>query len=121
MKAIEVGTRLVELFNAGNWEPIYAELYSPEIVSIEADGMESKGMEGINAKNEWWAENFEAHSLKATGPFPHGDNLFAVVYDMDTTHKPSGQRSQMQEVGVYELQDGKIVRERFCYAPEEGA
>ncbi len=119
MKASEVGGRLVDLFNANNFETIYQELYSPEIVSIEADGMESKGFDGIEAKNKWWEENFEAHSMKATGPYPHGDDTFCVVYDMDTTHKPSGKRSQMNEVAVYDLKDGKIVRERFCYGSEE--
>jgi len=34
---------------------------------------------------------------------------------MDTTHKPSGQRSQMSEIAVYQVEDGKIVKEQFFY------
>jgi len=37
---------------------------------------------------------------------------------MDTTHKPSGQRSQSSELGVYRVQDGKIVKEQFFYDEE---
>ncbi len=118
MSAFEVGTKLVNMFNAGQMEAIYGELYAPEIVSIEADGTEAKGFDGLNAKNEWWESTFEVHSLAAEGPFPHGEGTFGVIYDMDTTHKPSGARSQMRELGIYEVRDGKIIAERFCYAPE---
>jgi ketosteroid isomerase-like protein len=34
---------------------------------------------------------------------------------MDTTHKPSGQRSKTSEIAVYEVQEGKIVKEQFFY------
>lgn len=34
---------------------------------------------------------------------------------MDTTHRPSGQRSQSSEIAVYEVKDGKIVKEQFFY------
>jgi ketosteroid isomerase-like protein len=35
---------------------------------------------------------------------------------MDVTNKESGQRVQMREVGIYQVKDGKIVREEFAYA-----
>ena len=115
MSALQVGTKLVGLFNEAKFEEIYENLYSPEILSVEADGMEAKGFEGLQGKNQWWEENFETHSLKAEGPFPHGEAMFGVIYDMDTTHKPSGQRSQSRELGIYQVKDGKICEERFCY------
>jgi len=37
---------------------------------------------------------------------------------MDTTHKPSGQRNKMSEIGVYEVKNGKIVKEQFFYDQE---
>lgn len=115
MSALEVGNKLVGLFNEGKFDEIYENLYSPEIVSVEADGMEAKGFEGLQGKNQWWEENFETHSMKAEGPFPHGEGMFGVIYEMDTTHKPSGQRSQSRELGIYQVKDGKVCEERFCY------
>ena len=46
MSALQVGTKLVGLFNEAKFEEIYENLYSPEILSVEADGMEPKGFEG---------------------------------------------------------------------------
>jgi ketosteroid isomerase-like protein len=38
---------------------------------------------------------------------------------MDTTHKPSGHRSTTSEIAVYEVKDGKIVKEQFFYDNNE--
>ena len=50
------------------------------------------------------------------GPFPHGNDRFCVMFDYDVTNKPSGQRFQMEEVGLYTVADGKISKEEFFYA-----
>jgi ketosteroid isomerase-like protein len=115
MKASELGERLVEMYNSGRHDDIVPQLYSPEIKSYEADGMLSEGLEGLKQKYDWFEANFEMHATTAKGPFPHGDDQVAVVFWMDTTHKPSGERSQMEEVAVYQVKDGKIVEERFFY------
>lgn len=116
MTANEVGTKLVELFNVGDYGTIYSTLYSPDIVSIEAgdDSKEYVGMAAIEGKNEWWESAFETHGSKAVGPFPNG-NDFALYIEMDVTDKASGHRFTMQEVGLYTVADGKIVREKFYY------
>jgi hypothetical protein len=114
MNATEVGNKLVELYNKGDFESIYGTLYSPNIVSVEADGMTSEGMEGIQKKNEWWESKTEVHSTSMEGPFPNGDN-FGMIINMDCTDKESGHRYQMKEIGWYTVADGKIVKEQFCY------
>ncbi|MBC7975998.1 MAG: nuclear transport factor 2 family protein, partial [Myxococcales bacterium] len=48
-------------------------------------------------------------------PYPNGDR-FAVRFNYDVTHKPSSKRIQMDEVALYTVKDGKIVREEFFYA-----
>ena len=100
------------------------ELYESDAVSVEAAPMpggdgstETRGVDGIKGKHEWWSSNFEVHSANVDGPYPHGDGQFAVIFEMDTTHKESGQRSQMKEVAVYHVNDaGKITREEFFYS-----
>jgi ketosteroid isomerase-like protein len=122
MKLKEIGQRLVDLVKEGkNLEAIY-ELYGKDIASIEAaapaQGGErvSKGVDAVKAKNEWWAENHEVHGASAKGPFPHGEDRFCVVFEYDVTNKPSGQRFDMQEVALYTVSGGKIVREEFFYS-----
>ncbi len=99
------------------------ELYDPDAVSVESMPMpgsgsaETRGVDGIRGKHEWWGATFEVHSATVDGPYPHGDDRFAVIFEMDTTHKESGQRSQMKEVAVYHVNGaGKITREEFFYS-----
>ena len=97
------------------------QLYDENIVSVEAmdppEGeRESRGIDAVRGKNQWWGENHEVHSASVQGPFPHGDDRFCVVFNFDVTNKPSGHRFQMEEVGLYSVADGKISREEFFYA-----
>ncbi|CAM3402025.1 nuclear transport factor 2 family protein [Zobellia roscoffensis] len=118
METDEIASKLVAWCNEGDFEKPYQQLYSDKIVSIENDGKAEgayvEGFEGIKKKGEWWQENFEVHSSKASDPVV-ADNWFSVKFTMDTTHKPSGQRSTSSEIAVYEVQDGKIVKEQFFY------
>jgi hypothetical protein len=117
MKTEEIANNLVAWCNAGEEAKCYAQLYSPDIVSIEMEGSDNqvaRGMEEIAKKGEWWKENFEVHSAKTSNPTV-ADNWFSVRHEMDITHKLSGQRSTMSELGVYEVKNGKIVKEQFFY------
>jgi ketosteroid isomerase-like protein len=122
MTTLEVGTRLVELCRQGKNEVAMKELYSPDIVSVEAGappGMsaETRGIEGVIGKGVWWAENHEVHSAKVEGPFPHGDR-FIVRFTYDITIKQANRRVTMDEAALFTVQDGKIVREEFFYTSE---
>ncbi len=49
----------------------------------------TKGKAAVQAKLNFWAENTEVHSFEAEGPFPHGDDKFAVIFRIDATMKPA--------------------------------
>ena len=121
MTVSEIGQKLVELCNAGKGMEAVGTLYDEKIVSIEAAASEGlpqvmEGIEAIQGKNSWWYDNHEVHSSVAEGPFcGHRDDQFAVRFEMDVTFKPSGERSQMVEVGLYTVADNKIVQEEFLY------
>jgi ketosteroid isomerase-like protein len=121
-----VANELVSLCRAGRNLDAIAKLYSPKVVSIEPVGSEAMpaemtGIDAIRQKNEWWFENYEVNSAEVNGPFV-GVDQFAVQYVFDTTFKPTGQRSAMEEMALYTVKDGKIVREQFFYnAPETEA
>lgn len=120
MSAKEIGQKLVAFCKEGkNLESINT-LYAQNIQSIEAqagpDGNRvAEGIEAVRGKNQWWSENHEIHSASVHGPYPHGDDRFAVRFEYDITNKPSGQRMQMDEVGLFTVDAGKIVKEEFFY------
>ena len=120
MTTKQVADQLVSYCRNNQEEKAYQELYSPEITSVEMTEpmKEVQGFEGIQKKGQWWQENFEVHGTKVSDPVV-ADNHFAVTFWMDTTHKPSGQRSQMNEIAVYQVKEGKIWREQFFYNTEE--
>lgn len=98
-------------------------LYDPDAVSVEAmagpgsESRETVGVPAIKGKHEWWTSNMEVHSSSLEGPFPHGDDRFAIIFDFDATEKATGKRMKMREVAVYTINPaGKIVREEFFYA-----
>src|SRR5436190_23253131 len=121
MDTKQVGEKLVGLCREGkNMEAIDA-LYGSDVVSVEPMSgpdmpAETRGIDAIRGKNQWWFDNHEIHSSSAEGPFPHGDR-FAVKYHYDATAKAgpaAGQRFSMDEMALYTVKDGKIVREEFC-------
>jgi hypothetical protein len=120
MNANEIGKKLVQLCKENkNLESINT-LYSPDIVSVEAiapPGGERtvKGLDGVRGKHDWWTSNHEVHKAEVFGPYPHGDEKFAVRFVYDITHKPSGQRHAMDEVAVFTVANDKIVREEYFY------
>lgn len=95
------------------------KLYSADAVSVEpmdmGGGREAAGLEAILGKHAWWAATAEMHGSSVEGPFLHGDDRFAVIFEMDVTMRDSGQRSQSREVAIYHVAEGKIVREEFFY------
>jgi hypothetical protein len=114
-----IGQELVSLCRAGKNLEAIDRFYSPQIVSIEPEGgpdmpAEQKGLDAIRGKNVWWQENHEIHSVQVDGPFVAPDQ-FAVHGKYDVTFKPSGQRFTMEEMALYSVKNGKIIREQFFY------
>jgi hypothetical protein len=121
--ADEIGKKLVALMQNGRTLEALDTLYAPDVVSVEAQESPSfprvmEGLPAVRGKNEWWFANNEIHKAEVKGPFPHGDR-FALYLDYDVTAKEgpmAGQRMQMQEVALYTVSGGRIVREEFFYA-----
>lgn len=113
---LELGTALVQMVREGKFEPNDA-LWSPKFSSIEGHGvaMEWAGKKAVRAKNSGWYEQNTIHGVTVEGPFV-GATGFAVKFLMDIEEKGTGSRKTMQEVGVYTIKNGKIVREEFMYS-----
>lgn len=113
---MEIGKELVEKFNAGKAALSDFDFFSPKIVSCEGMGvgMEWRGRAGVDAKNAWWSSDHTIHGASAEGPFV-GSTGFAVKFCMDVETKSTGARETMEEVGVYTVNNGQVVREEFMY------
>ena len=114
MDTKEVASELVALCNAGRNADAVERLYAHDIVSIETNEpmKETRGIDGVRGKNQWWVENHEVHSGVTRGPWVNGDQ-FITENTYDITFKPNGKRSTMNETAVYTVRDGKIVHEAF--------
>lgn len=120
MTTKEIANRFNELAQAGQFDKIQDELYADDAESIEpasaaAIGMSNaKGLDAIKKKGEAFnASVEEMHGGYSTEPHVAG-NHFSVAMGMDVTMKGAG-RMKMDEIAVYEVRDGKIVKEQFFF------
>lgn len=120
----DIAQRLVAACRTGDTQPMVQELYAENAESVEpfaGPGMDSRiahGREAILGKHEWWEQTFEVHDLSVEGPFLHGEDRFAVIFEVEATNRQTGERSRMKEVGVYYVQDGQVAREEFFFTPD---
>lgn len=120
MKLQEIANELVAGCREGRASANIEKLYAPNAVSVEAAdpmgmGREAQGAAAIKGKHDWWESSFEVLEGNVSDPYPHGDDKFAVRFSMKTKNKETGEVSDMDEVAVYHVADGKIVREEFFY------
>lgn len=117
MTTQDIAKDFVALLKEGRHDEA-AEAHSAEtIVSYEnMDGPMAvcRGKDAVKQKGEWWVANHDVHEMSAEGPYLNG-NQFTVRFYVDVTVKESGERRKMHEVGLYTVENGKIVEERFFY------
>lgn len=118
MTTPDVANRFHQLAQSGQWNQIQVELFADDAVSIEPEnspGLKTvMGMDAIRQKGKQFEESVEEmHGGFSNEPIVAG-NYFAVAMGMDVTMKGMG-RMKMDEIAVYEVKNGKIVREQFFY------
>ena len=116
----EVANRFHEMAQTGHYGKIQDELYADNAVSIEpasaaAMGMvNAEGLDAIKKKGEAFNSMVEEmHGGYCTEPVVAG-NHFTVAMGMEVTMKGTG-RSKMDEIAVYEVKEGKVVKEQFFF------
>jgi hypothetical protein len=113
----DIAHRLLDLCKTGQYEQAQEELYSEDAVCIEPlnSRMQSvKGLEEIKKKGrDFQGMVEEIHNSTVTGPVVVG-NHFAIGFMLDLTLKGVG-RQRMEELAVYEVKDGKVVKEQFFF------
>ena len=99
-----------------NLNKLYAEdAVSVEAVDMQGQGREVKGRDAIRGKHEWWENAMEVTGASVGDPMLHGDDRFAVIFEVQGREKESGKAFDMKEIGIYHVNGDKIVREEFFY------
>ncbi|RDJ27346.1 nuclear transport factor 2 family protein [Bosea caraganae] len=117
MKTQDIARDFVALLKEGRHDEAAAAHNAENIASYEnMDGPMAvcHGKEAVKKKSEWWVGAHEVHEMKTEGPYLNGDQ-FAVSFYVDVTVKETGERRKMTEIGLYTVDHGKIVEERFFY------
>jgi len=114
----EIADRLVQLCREGKYEEAQNELFSDDAESIEppeSPGLQSvKGLDQIKKKGQDFNNMVEeVHGGSISDPIVAGKHV-SVAMVIDATFKGMG-RQKMEEIAVYEVQDGKIVKEQFFF------
>jgi hypothetical protein len=118
MTTQEIANRLSELFKENRWADAQEELFSDDAESVEpahSQGLRSvKGKDAIKKKGEEFNNMIEeVHGGYAGDPIVAGNHI-ALAMGIDATYKGMG-RQNMDEIAVYQVKDGKIVKEEFFY------
>lgn len=118
MTTKEIAERMSELFKENKWDQVQAELFADDAESIEpahAQGMQSvKGKDAIKKKGEDFNAMVEEVHGGWVSDLLAGGSYITCAMGLDITMKGMG-RINMEEVCVYEVKDGKIVKEQFFY------
>lgn len=117
MTTQQVADKFYEYMQIGAFDKIYGELYSNDATSEEQPGSEwpkAEGMAAIHEKGKKWQDSTEEMHGGTTGTPIVGGDYFACHMTMDFTPK-GGPRTNMAEIGLYKVKDGKIVSEQFFY------
>jgi hypothetical protein len=117
MNTEQIAHRLVELCRQGQHDQAYQELFAPDAVGLEAAFVpdpETKGLPALLAKSQAFADLIEAHyGNRVSDPIVAGP-YFTVSMWQDVQFKGQPRR-QEEEICLYEVRDGKIVKEQFFY------
>jgi len=118
MTTQEVANKLVAYMRKGQIFEAQAELYADDITCIEPGGAMAppltKGKAAVAEKGKQFASMIEErHGGSCSDPVV-GGRYFSITMSLDATMKEMG-RQLLDEVCVYEVKDGKIVKEQFFY------
>lgn len=113
----DVAHQLVALCRAGKFIEAQTELMAPDCEQFEPTHAPVPSVRGLPAilekERAFQATIAEMHRITLSEPVTAG-HFFSVSLDFDLTLHDRG-RVSLTEIGVYEVQNGSIMREQFFY------
>jgi len=121
MTTQEIANRYQELMNERKFLEIQDTFYAEDVVCQEMEkatamglAVITSGLEAIKAKGIARRATIETiHSYYCSQPLVAGD-FFSVVLRQDITFKGKP-RMTIEEIGVFQVKEGKVVKEQFFY------
>lgn len=117
MNTQETANRLVELLRQGQFETAQKELFAEDTVSIEPESAnlpETAGLAAILQKGEQFRNSVEQwYGITVSEPLV-SDHHIALGLQVDLAFKGQ-EKSRMDEIIVYQVEEGKIKHEQFFY------
>jgi len=121
MTTQEIANRYQELMNERKFLEIQDTFYAEDVVCQEMEkatamglAVITSGLEAIKAKGIARRATIETiHSYYCSQPLVAGD-FFSVVLRQDITFK-GRPRMTIEEIGVFQVKEGKVVKEQFFY------
>jgi len=90
-------------------------LYDDAIETVEADPARTRsGKATVRASMQGFADTHTFHYTTISEPLVSG-NSFALHLRFEATNTATGQSFSVDEIGVYTVKAGLIVREQFFY------
>ncbi len=119
MTTQEVAKRYYELIQMHQYEQIQNELYSPEVISIEPENdsrlpLTVKGIEACKQKEGLFFSQIEEMHGSYMSEIVVSTFFFSMMTGMDVTMRGKN-RKKKEQICVFEVRDGKIVKEQFFY------
>ena len=115
LSTAEVARRYTAAFRSGRMDQA-VRLFAPEVVRLAPieGGGQLRGLASILANARRLTADLEFHGVEVAGPFLHEDR-FAVRFEFDQTHIPTGRRSASAKMSLYTVTEGAIVQEEVFY------
>lgn len=114
MTTRQIALRLIELSKVQKFSQARKELYSNDVVCIEANSKPIKGLNALSEKEKHWHSSIEKiHGITISKPLVNG-NFFTIAFTWDVTYKVK-KRGGWKEIAVFEVKDQKVVLEKFYY------
>lgn len=118
MTVTEIAHSVTALLRAGKFNEVYEQYYDTEnIRHIEPKSPFFPDLTGVNALQEKDAKiqpNIASVDALEVGEPIVSKSFFSLTFKMAVTLK-DGNRNELDEIIVYEVQNGKIVLEQFFY------
>lgn len=119
MTTQEVAKRYYELIQKHQYKQIQDELYAPNAISIEPENdtnlpLVVEGIEAIQQKEGLFFSQVEQMFGGRMSELIVSDFFFSHMTEMDAKMKGKERKTKGQ-IGVFEVRNGKIVKEQFFY------
>jgi len=122
MTTKEMADKLIPLLREEKYEEIQRNLFAKNVVSIEPEGIPdnvTKGIDTVLEKGQNWEKMVEkVHFLEVSDPIVSKDHI-AVGTKIKVSFKNNPVPMDMDEITIYEVQNGQIIKEQFFYLPSK--